>query len=299
MGKKSPFKGLVIRAAAVRLPNVGYVLAADPKKEEDEVPHAIVARWRGGDFNMGTRNYNAHSLCVVNYPDVGFVDISGQGYYAATLMGGMTLGDIIEQSSPPAKKKRTASFRMVSTIDGKAHAVGLRGLVYRFDSIGRWTRIDEGLPESFDIQAIDGFSAPNLYAVGREGSAWHSDGSTWTNRELPTSQNLTAVKCAGDGKVYIAGHKGLLIRGRDDVWEVVDHQATEDDIWDLEWFEGTLYVSTMRAVYRLVDESLQVVDFGDDRPRSCYQLSAAEGVMWSNGEFDVMSFDGKAWSRIV
>ena len=299
MSKKNPFKGLVIRTAGVRLPGVGYVLAADPKKEKDDEPHAIVARWRDGTFNMGTRNYNAHSLCVISEPDIGFVDISGQGYYAATLVGGMTLGDIFDQSSPPPKKKRTASFRAVAAIDGRAHAVGLRGLVYRFDSIGKWTRIDEGLPETFDIQAIDGFGASDLYAVGRQGSLWHFDGKTWSERELPTSENLTSVKCAGNKVVYIGGYKGLLLRGRDDAWEVIDHRSEIDDIWDLEWFQRTLYVSTMDGVHRLKGDVLEPVDFGDDPPKSWYQLSAAEGVLWSSGNFDIMSFDGKKWVRVV
>ncbi|MNR67130.1 hypothetical protein D3C85_1909650 [compost metagenome] len=60
-----------------------------------------------------------------------------------------------------------------------------------------------------------------------------------------------------------------------------------------------LYVSTMANVYHLKNDQLEPVNFGDDRPNSCYQLSAAEGVMWSNGEFDLMSFDGTQWRRIV
>jgi hypothetical protein len=299
MTKRNPFKGLILRSAAVRLPDVGYVLAADPKKEKEDEPHAVVARWRDGAFNLGTRNYNAHSLCVVSKPDIGFVDVSGQGYYAATLVSGMTLGDILEQSSPPPKKKRTASFRAVAAIDGKAYAVGLRGLVYRFDEVGRWSRIDDGLPETFNVQAIDGFSDLDLYAVGRQGMVWHFDGQAWSECDLPMSQNLTAVKCAGDGKVYIGGHGGLLVRGRANAWEVVEHRETEDDFWDIEWFERKLYVSTMKGVYWLKGDSLTRVDFGDDPPKSCYQLSAAKNVMWSNGEFDIMSFDGKTWSRVV
>lgn len=297
--KKTPLKGLVMRTAAVRVPDTGYIIACDPAKEKEDIAHALVFRWNAGQFNAGDRNYNAHSMCVIDKPDVGYVDVSGQGYYSVTLRSGMKSGDILEEASPPPKKKRTASFRSVAAIGGKAYAVGLRGLVYRFDDIGRWTRIDDGLPETFNIQAIDGFGASDLYAVGRQGSLWQFDGKAWVERELPTDQHLTSVKCAGDAKVYAAGHHGILVRGRDDAWEVVDHGQTDDDIWDLEWFERKLYVSTMSAVCFLKGDALQAVDFGDDAPRSCYQLSAAKGVMWSNGEFDIMSFDGKKWTRVV
>ena len=118
--------------------------------------------------------------------------------------------------------------------------------------------------------------------------------------------NLSAIRCAGDGKrcagdgkVYIGGHDGTLIRGRDEEWELVEHEITEDDIWDIEWFKEKLYVSTLHNVYQLDGDKLVPVDFGKDKPKTCYQLSAAEGVMWSNGEHDIMSFDGKKWTRIV
>lgn len=110
---------------------------------------------------------------------------------------------------------------------------------------------------------------------------------------------LTSIKCAPNGIAYIAGHRGVLLQGRNDMWSVVDQTETSDDIWDLEWFIDALYVSTMSNVYRLKQSQLEPVDFGDDRPKSCYQLSAGKDVMWSNGEFDLMSFDGIEWTRIV
>ncbi|WP_338415404.1 hypothetical protein [uncultured Sphaerotilus sp.] len=297
---KSPLVGLVIRSAVVRIPGTGYIIACDVNKEKDDVPHAIVFRYAAGQFNAGSRNYNAHSLCVIDKPDIGYVDISEQGYYSVTLRSGMKSGDILKQSPQSGtRKKRTASFRSVAAIDGRAYAVGLRGLVYRFDDVGRWTCIDEGLPETFNIQAIDGFDSSDIYAVGRHGGLWHFDGSGWSECDLPTDINLTCVKCAGDGQVYIGGHKGVLIRGRDSAWAVFGQHETEDDIWDIEWFSGCVYVSSMNIVYWIKDGSLMPVDFGSDPPKSCYQLSSSKDVMWSNGEFDIMSFDGKKWVRVV
>jgi hypothetical protein len=162
-----------------------------------------------------------------------------------------------------------------------------------------WTRIDEGLPDNVDLNAVHGFEASDLYAVGLLGDLWHYDGDTWTRRELPTNRTLSTIKCTEDGNVYIAGHGGTLIRGRGEAWEIVGQQQTKDDIWDLEWFDGKLYVSTMRNVYRLKTNELEAVDFGGDPPKSCYQLSSAKGVMWSNGEYDILSFDGQQWTRVV
>ena len=33
-------------------------------------------------------------------------------------------------------------------------------------------------------------------------------------------------------------------------------------------------------------------------PKTCYRLSADDGVLWSIGAKDVLAFDGKTWTRI-
>ncbi len=293
---------IVIRTAAVRNPTIGYIFACDPTKEEDE-PHTYVYKWENGLFNSGECNYNAHSICIIREPDYALVDISEQGYYALTSASVQIASDLLDDSRPLPNKPRLGGFRSITEIGGKAYAVGLRGMVYRLDKLlkekGVWTRIDEGLPNTFNVQAIHGFNASDIYAVGRNGEVWHYDGKRWKIKELPTNINLYSVKCVEDGKVYLAGNDGLLISGRDDIWEVIEHETTEDNICDIEWFEGKLYVSTRHGVYWLDNSTLVSVNFGEDKPATCYQLSKAEGVMWSNGEHDIMSFDGEKWTRIV
>jgi len=295
----SPLDGLVVRTAVVVRVDLGFIYACDPKKEEEEIPRTITFRWTSGVFERGECNYDAHTACITQYPEPGLVDASGQGYYSINTRNGMMTGDVFENSQPPPRKRRITGIRSVSEIAGKAYAVGYQGMVYRLDRLNKWTRIDNGLPESFDIDAIHGFDDSDIYAVGLSGQLWHFNGTEWTKQELPTNKNLSTVKCAGDGTVYLAGHEGMLIRGRKNRWAIIEHAMAPDDIWDIEWFEGELYVSTMSGVYRLKDDTLEPVDFGNDPPKSTYQLSAAKGVMWSNGEYDVMSFDGKKWSRIV
>jgi hypothetical protein len=79
---------------------------------------------------------------------------------------------------------------------------------------------------------------------------------------------------------------------------MIEHGITEEDFWGIAWYAGRLFLSTMRLVYALVNGSLQQVDFGAEAPRTCFQLSAADGVLWSIGAKDVMSYDGSTWARI-
>ncbi len=292
-------KGLVIRTAITLRPGVGYIYACDPKREEEGYSHTIIFRCEAGVFERGDCEYDAHSVCLIRKPARGLVDVSGDGYYSANTQGGMTTEELFENSQPAPRNPRAGGIRSVSEIAGKAYAVGLRGMVYRLDGVRRWTRLDDGLPDTFDIQAIHGFDVSEIYAVGRDGGLWQYDGKRWVQRKLPTKMNLTSAKCAGDGSVYVTGHGGLLLRGRGDAWAAIRQEQTSDDLLDVEWFEGSAYVSTMRNVYRVDGDELAPVNFGDDAPRTCHQLSAAKGVMWSNGEFDIMSYDGSTWARVV
>ncbi len=299
MKNKTPLNDLVIRTAVVRRPDVGYIFCGDLAKEDEDNPYTAVYRWNAGVFHPGDRNYEAHTACVIENPEPGLIDASEPGYFSVTTQKGMTSGDIFENSQPSPPKPRLGGIRSVSEIEGKGYAVGFRGMVYRLDTLKKWTRIDEGLPDSFEIEAIHGFNASDIYAVGDKGALWHFSGKNWAMRELPTNGNLNTVKCAGDKKIYVAGDHGILVRGSGNTWATIEHGATEEDIWDIEWFEEKLYVSTMENVFWLNGDELVPVDFGKDQPGSCYQLSTAKGVLWSNGEHDIMSFDGKKWSRIV
>src|SRR6266850_2852452 len=148
-----PLKGLLIRTGAVRLPDVGYILACDPGKEEQGIEHTISFTWKAGKFNRGEANFSAHSCCIVQHPEPGLVKVGAAGSYSIETKHGVTAGNIFNNSQPPAKGSRAGDIRSTSEVGGHAWAVGLRGMVYRLDALKMWTRIDEGLPATFNIQA--------------------------------------------------------------------------------------------------------------------------------------------------
>jgi hypothetical protein len=296
---KHPLEPYRIRTGVLRDASNAYVLAFDPRQEADEEYFTYVFKWTAGTFSGGAKNFNAHTCCVVTVPTLALVLVAGDGYYGFVSASAQATGNIFEQGLPAPTQPRYGDMRWVEQVEGKAYAVGHMGTVYRLDDMKRWTRIDEALPRTFHIEAIHGFDAAELYTVGKVGQLWQNARGTWLSRELPTNVNLTRVKCAGDGRVYVAGHRGVLLRGRNDAWSIIDHHATTDDIWALEWFDGSLYVATAAALFRLEGDVLTPVDFGADVPGTFYSLTAADGVMWSLGEQDIMAFDGKRWTRIL
>jgi hypothetical protein len=291
-----PLVNLSIRGGTVRQPSVGYILACDPGLEERGIPHAKQFKWNAGTLTEGALNFNAYSCCLVSVPETALVMLAGFGEYGITTHHAKLAGNIFGDQ---ARRERYGAFRVVTAIGGKAYAAGLRGMVYMLDDIVKWVPIDRGLPNSFDIAALDGFDGSDIYAAGYHGALWHFDGRDWSELDAPTNGNLTAVKCAGDGNVYAAGYDGVLIRGRGRMWDVIATDQVLENIWDLDWFEGELYASSMSFLYVLKKTQLELVNFDEDQPDTCYHLSTATGVMWSIGARDIMSFDGRMWTRIV
>jgi len=295
----SALKGLVIRTGCVRRPDLGYLIAADPRRERRDEPHAVTIKWKAGAITRGEAKFGAHSACLVESPEAGLLVAADSGIYSLESRSGLAVGEIFRDSQPRLKEPKFGSLRSVCAIAGTGYAVGFQGTVLRLENPRLWTRLDDGLPRDFDIEAMDGFGSAELYAVGFNGALWQFDRRRWIRRDLPTNATLNAVKCGGDGTVYIGGKGGIVVRGRGDTWALVEQDATTEDVWDLEWFEDALYASTMLGVFRLNGDALGEVDFGADEPETTYHLSAAPGVLWSIGDKDVMAFDGKTWTRVV
>jgi hypothetical protein len=299
MDEKNPLKPYVIRDGVVKTPDLGYILAGSVDREEEGSPHAIIFKWKAGVFTQGSVNFDAHTSCLIKSPTDGMVRAGSSGEYTVQSPTEKSKGNIFQDSSPKPKAPRFGDIRSVTTIAGQAYAVGNGGMVYRLDGMKKWTPIDGGLPSEFDVKAIDGFSPTNLYAAGSSGGLWQFDGNAWHREDLPTSVHLNAVKCIGEKTVIVGGKSGVLVSGGNTRWEVVAAGEISSDIWDLEWFNEALYVSTFKNLYVLQNHSLQPVDFGKDSPKSWYQLSRAATVLWSVGEYDIMSFNGLSWTRVV
>lgn len=292
-------KGLLIRTGNVRRPDLGFLLAGDPAKEDEERPHAAIFRWKAGQLTRVDAQFNANTSCIIEDPEYGVLRASSSGAYSIETRAGVQSNNIFNNSHPTPKVKRFGDLRSVRAIQGRAYAVGGTGWAFRLDKIAGWTLIDKGLAATANLESIDGFAHDDLYIAGYRGDVWHWDGRAWSKCDTPTNVNLNVVRCAADGCVYAAGRGGFMMRGKGDDWQIVDQPIIEDDIWDLAWFEGALYVSTLAGLFRLHDGGVAAVNFVGDAPNSCYHLSVAPGVMWSVGARDVMAFDGHRWTRII
>jgi hypothetical protein len=52
------------------------------------------------------------------------------------------------------------------------------------------------------FEDVDGFSAQDVYLVGKAGDVWHFDVQTARPLDFPSNVSLYCVCCGGDGKTY-------------------------------------------------------------------------------------------------
>lgn len=300
MTKHPDLQGMSIRAAAVAAPGSGLILGAVRTLAEQDRPHTAVLRLSEGVFERTDVDFSAHSCCVLTDPAEGFVALSATGRYLAVTAQGQQAGNIFEEGSPPPDRVRHGDFRSVASIGGAAYAIGLRGMAYRMEAPGRWTRVDSGLPASFDAETMHGFDHAEIYAAGDDGQVWMRKDRLWQPVDMPTDMPFNVIRCMPDGRCYAGGARGVLASGRGANWELIDDDEIRGSIWSLAWFQDELWVSTMKGLFVRRDGAFEPVAVEDDgQPVSTYLLSAAPGVLWSIGEFDIMAFDGRTWSRVA
>jgi hypothetical protein len=287
---------------AIRRPDLGYLVLSNDEAAKAHIPMAGVVQWKPtGWGDGGTMNWRAAGAAMVRQPleqlclvgEFGQVLLVGSGDRHEEHVGGaaQALGD-------------RGPLRGVRAIGQHVYCVGMDRQAHRRHSAsGSWASFDTGLPPAAagdvaGLEAIDGYSETDIYAVGWDGEIWQHDGQRWLERDSPVNTVLVDVCCAEDGWVYACGRNGVLIKGRNDRWSVVDIGGFPDDIWSLASYQGRLYLATMDYVLTLGQQSLDVVDMGADAAKTCYDLVADQGVLWSIGAKDVLSFDGTAWTRI-
>ena len=279
----------------------GYLILVNDELAFEQIPHAYVCGYRKQEVLKGENlKWEVAGICVSRQPMVQLVAV---GVFGNVLVRGS--GSEHTEAILPVGTAPSVRFRCVRDIDGHAYAAGMDRCVYRRDGRDTWVQMDRGArltatkAEVVGFEAIDGFSSRDIYGVGWEGEIWHFNGGLWRQVDSPVNTILTSVCCASDGHVYAGGRLGVLMVGRDNSWELIEHNSIKADIWDLAWFSDRLYLSTRSSLYILRNRELVEVDFGLDIPGTCHQLSASEGILCSVGSKDIMLFDGTSWRRVI
>jgi hypothetical protein len=147
---------------------------------------------------------------------------------------------------------------------------------------------------------MDGTGPDNIYTVGNFGEIFHFDGQQWSQCASATNVHLHAVRCVEADLAYACGKKnGLVVRGNRNRWDVIANDSFPADFWGIEVFAGEVYLGGYGGLAKIVDDEVRRLDLGLGRNIDGYRLHSKDGVLWSIGNDDLVSFDGTTWSELV
>lgn len=281
----------------------GMVIAQKGPRPDPEFPESHIMHWTA---DRGWRTQvialTAIRMTTVEEAETDLL-IMGAGGFIAAMSGERFTEEMVDESNEGPKFR--GNIRDMRVIGKHAYAVGMSRQVYRRDGPGSWRHWDAGVVQplgTLDIagfSAIDGFSESDLYAAGFEGEIWHFDGDGWRPVDSPTNLIIHRVRTIAPDRVYASGQKGVLLEGRDQAWKPILHDATSEDLWGMEWFNDSLYVSSESGIFRLEDDTLTAVDTGLGDGFSYRHLHAHGGAMWSFGPGHVAKTDGQTWTDVT
>ena len=275
-----------------------YVRAAIVELEKQGIDHTAMLRFDATDWSQYMIPAGAVAHCVIPEDARTVLTLSPSGIVHVAKPAGFGWETLDNSDEGPNSLRQ---MRDIRPIDGHVYAVGMGRMVYRRSPGGAWARFDEGLRgnrstiEIAGFLAIDGCSESHIYAVGFKGEMWYFNGKRWSQVDSPTNMKLERVRVVSPDLAVACGAAGIILLGSRDKWQIVPQDITNKTLWGLEYFDGTFYLADNNSLYGFDGSRLVRLDSDPLRDVSTGRLHAADGVLWSVGEKDIVVFDGNTW----
>jgi hypothetical protein len=284
-----------MRVGRIIDPNTIILLLELDAAAQRDIPHTGIAIWRRAqDWKKLRIDYNG--IDVTGFPgrsgpEPSYVIIGNTGKYTAVLDGSAVSGFIVRENA----------LASADVIRGSVMAVGIIGGVYRMKDPHAWEQLSNPLVTA-NLEAVCEYPSGGFLVCGWDGLVAHYDGAGVEQLESGTNVILTDIICDDGGEIFACGQRGIILRGTKGALRPLNLEGIIEDFWSIAKFQGNVYVSSISALYQLVDdESLELVEFDDEViPTSFYRLDTYEdSLLLSVGQKDAVLFDGKAWTRIL
>jgi hypothetical protein len=272
--------------------------------DADGIEHSLIFLRLGDEWKYRMIEAPVTSCCIFDEPTPKVFNLTANGKVEIFELPGYATEEIDRSEEGPSD---LVNMRVVRPIGHRIYAAGMARHVYRRDRPGQWTAIDLGVfvpraqrTNAVGFNAIAGRGENELYAAGYQGEIWFFDGGSWQQQISPTNVALTGMTVLPDGTVYVCGLAGVLIRGRAGQWASIPQELTSEDFWSIVEFSGHIYMANYDGVFRLDGDVLVPVDMHLEAAGSTAYLSAADGVLWSVGQKDIVrTEDGIYWTSVA
>lgn len=318
------FSGYTFTDCVVRDKNIFYFVAIDESSEaspsigQSLINKRVISFFRDdpeGDRCASSELQGMEVLRagVTTFPKEQFVSVDAS--LKVFIMGG---GDepSFEKDIPMAVDgPARGPIEAIKQIDGYLYVASFRrGLAKRVEA-NTWESlcpdIDLPTPESghthkeaykitehWGFDALDGFSADDIYAAGGKGDVWHYYQGSWQQSDFPSNDLISTICCAGDGNVYIGAQSGTIYVGRKNEWKQLYRGNLSLPFRTLVWFDGKLYGSSSYGLWTLENDKMVEVELSSAIKTCAGRISVGDGVMLMAGQYGAAFLENGEWNLI-
>ncbi|MCG7409434.1 hypothetical protein MH117_18655 [Paenibacillus sp. ACRRX] len=149
-----------------------------------------------------------------------------------------------------------------------------------------------------DIADIDGYSAKDLYAVGRNG-IYHFNGHSWRLCQVFTDEIMMSVICASNGVIWTCGFNGTILRGNAaSGFEAVSHYDDDMILTKMAFYRDHIYFAS--------NEGLFLLDYTKEKSRlqkideivECEDISVVGDTLLCIGSKSIYILDKHGWREL-
>jgi hypothetical protein len=146
---------------------------------------------------------------------------------------------------------------------------------------------------------IDGTSAFDIYGVGWNGEIYYYNGLVWEKENSPTKEHLASVKCLNKNEIWICGNNGIVLFGSRNNWKAIHDKNYQNNWYSIEEFNNRIYIAGNNILAYIDGENIKPVETGLNKKFTTHKLHAKDGLLWSIGEKDILTYDGKSWEELL
>jgi hypothetical protein len=282
-------------------------LIVRPKAEYYDGPISAIVCWdEATGFDITVVPVRLDSIVVLDDHAASIVCMAQLGTIVTLADGQLQEEQVHPTDSGPQRNGRLTALR---AIGNDLYVAGMARQVYRRRMAGGlWERADSGvLNTSFDPQGgITGFLTidgcdDEIWAAGFSRELWFRPPTAgWRRIPNPGDRNIRSMRVAPSGELAACGQRGLLMRGRQQVWQVVEQRFHGSDLYQIEFFAGAVFVATGAGIFRLDSwprsDRASLVPEGDG---PYVVLSAGRGALWAFAPGRAaVTIDGCRWQSL-
>lgn len=165
-----------------------------------------------------------------------------------------------------------------------------------------WKRYDHGLRnyESPDFQDIGGNGREEIYGVGLDGEVRRFNGKYWSKIDVPTNQHILCMGTYSCDVFFMGGYNGLILKGKDDTWELQGEPENDKRYWDCAKFNDQMYFVHSKGIDYLNRNEIGHADIQiSDENQTFHRLFPGHEYLWSIGEQHILMFNGYQWKEFI